>query len=99
MPDEDPSLVHGLSNLNLLDQLQDGTTQPTVDAIKSKAAPALAGIDHVLDALREVTKPTTFSHLFLLLARFPNTHQHFPNTIPLYTALLPGEHRRSSAGP
>lgn len=66
---EDASLIHGLSNLNLLqgtnstDAASDDDTRALKEAsIKAAAAPALAGIDHVLESLREVIGwPTLYS--------------------------------------
>ena len=55
---EEAALIHGLSNLNLLSvQGPDNTAETAaanVHKIKSAPGPALAGIDHVLDTLREV---------------------------------------------
>ena len=52
---EEAGLVHGLSNLNLLDAQSNSAAQVNNgDTIQSRAAPALAGIDQVLETLREV---------------------------------------------
>lgn len=92
------ALVHGLCNFNLLDaQTASNGNDPTSAAlklqnIKQRAAPALAGIDHVLDTLREVRichivaipPPHAHSisqHIACPLLHFPATLQYVCSTL------------------
>ena len=88
------ALVHGLSNLNLLDAQAATNTDDSpskLARIINRAAPALVGIDHVLDTLREVRTP--FSHFLAIPPPHSNLKTikhptHFPTYFPSSLLLI-----------